>query len=137
MCEGFSVDDVLALDAAHVTEYGCAIQGVVRPGGEDDGVGCWVYTVGLLDAAEHPEMIVAGFEVGDTIDLGGAIARVGAVHEIQYELDTFNTWHGLKGAGVFRAPELVAVQITMPPELCASGQRVSQPVLAAPGARVD
>jgi hypothetical protein len=158
MCDGFSVDDVLALDAAHIAEYGFALQGVVGPGGEDDGVGSWVYTVGLLDAAEHPELIVAGaspntsasvlsalagavlegerFEVGDTIDLGGAIARVGSVHEIQYELDTFATWHRLKDAGVLRAREVVAVQVTVPYELFPPAGPSSQPVLANPGARV-
>jgi hypothetical protein len=108
------MEDVIALDATRIAEYGFLIQGVVGPGGADDGVGSWVYTVGLLDAIAHPELIVAGvapdssaplvsflaravldgdrLEVDDTIDLGDTIIGVGSVHEIQYELDTFNMW---------------------------------------------
>ena len=159
ICEGFSPDDVLALDAAHIAEHGVAMQAVVGPGGADDGVGSWVYTVGLIDEAAHPELIIAGvapsscasllsalsswvmegerFEVGDTIDLGDAIAHVGAVHEIQYELDTFATWHRLKDAGVLRARELVAAQIIVPYELFPPARPSSQPVLADRGARVE
>jgi hypothetical protein len=159
MCEGFSLDDVIALDAAHIAEHGVAMQAVVGPGGENDGLGSWLYTVGLLDAAAHPELIIAGvspnssapvlsvlaravldgerFEVDETIDLGGAIAVVGSVHKIHYELDTFNTWHRLKSAGVLRAHELVAAQIILPPELLPSARRRAQPLLADRDARVD
>ena len=56
MCEGFSLDDVLALDAAHIAEYGFINIGVdVEPPATP-----WAYTVGLLDAAGHPELIVVG-----------------------------------------------------------------------------
>ena len=56
MCEGFSLDDVLALDAAHIAEYGFINIGVdVEP-----PAGPWAYPVGLLDTAGHPELIVAG-----------------------------------------------------------------------------
>ncbi len=161
MCEGFSLDDVIALDAAHIGEYGYAIQGVVGPRGVDDGFGSWVYTVGLLDAVGHPELIIVGgfpnssasvlsllagstlegerYHVDDTIDLGeGGAARVGSVHEIQYELDTFNTWHNLKHAGVLHAPELEAVQIIVSDTFFPPGKRRSlQPHLAHPDARVD
>jgi hypothetical protein len=159
ICEGFSPEDVLALDAAHIAEHGVAMQAVVGPRGPDDGLGSWVYTVGLLDAAAHPEFIIVGiapsacasllsaltswvmeegerFEVGDTIDLGDSVAHVGAVHQIQYELDTFATWHRLKDAGVLRAPEVTAVQITVPYQLFPPAGPSSQPVLANPGARV-
>jgi hypothetical protein len=67
--------------------------------------------VGLLDAADHPELIIAGaslqlsgpflsglahmvlddgdqFEVGDEIDIERGILRFGAVNHIQYALDT-------------------------------------------------
>jgi len=153
------MDDVIALDAAHIAEYGFAIQGVVPPGGADAGLGSWVYTVGLLDAVGHPEMIIAGgvpeqtgsvlsllarsalagerYRVDETIDLGeGGIARVGSVHEIQYELDTFNTWHNLKSAGVLHAPELDAVQITVSDAFFPPGTRSRQANLADPAARV-
>ena len=160
MCEGFTLDDEIALGAAHIAEHGYGIQGVVGPGGVDDGFGSWVYTIGLLDAAGHPELIIAGgfpdwsasvlsmlasstldgerFQVDETIDLGkGGIARVGSVHEIQYELDTFNMWHNLKSAGALHAPELAAVQITVSDVFFPPGGRFRQPRLADPNARVD
>ena len=155
MCEGFSIDDVVALGAAHIAEYGYGIQGVVGPDGADNGFGSWVYTVGLLDAAGHPELIIAGgfpdwsasvlsllagstlagerYLVDETIDLGdGGVARVGSVHEIQYELDTFNMWHNLKNAGVLHAPELEAVQITVSDVFFPPGQQSLQPSPASP-----
>ena len=135
MCEGFSLDDVLALDAAHIAEYGFINIGVdVREPG-----GCpWAYTVGLLDRADHPELIVAGpsletcgpilstlahavlddgerFEVGERIDLGRGDAVIGAVHEIQYVLDTFNFWHNLADYGAVHSTALEAVQVVLPP----------------------
>ena len=159
MCEGFSLDDVIALDAARIAEYGVVTQGVVGPGGADDGLGSWVYTIGLLDAAAHPEMIIAGvspnlgasvlstliravldgerFEVDETIDLGRGVAVVGSVHKIQYALDTFNMWRELRKAGVLRVRELAAVQIRLPDELFAPGRRPSQPVLSDRDARVE
>jgi hypothetical protein len=60
MCEGFSLDDVLALDAARIAEYGFVVIGVEGRDDDDDHPPAWAYTVGLLDAADHPEMIVAG-----------------------------------------------------------------------------
>ena len=126
MCEGFSLDDVLALDAAQIAEYGFVIIGV--DGSPPDDGSPWAYTIGLLDAADHPELIIAGpsletsgsmlsllahsvlddgdrYELGDTIDLGASLDRgggdavVGAVHEIHYVLDTFNMWHNLQEYG--------------------------------------
>ena len=158
MCEGFSLDDTLALDAAHIAEYGFMIQGVQGGGGDEADRSPWAYTVGLLDAADHPEMIVAGvkmetggallsmlahavlegerYEVGDTIDVGRGAARVGAVNEIQYELDTFNTWSNLQRYGTLQAPELEAVQIILPRTFFCSCHRNSQPLLSDPAARV-
>jgi hypothetical protein len=159
VCEGFSIEDVVALDAARIAEYGYLIQGVTGPGGDDDGFGSWVYTAGLLDAVGHPEFIIAGafpqqsasvisllagsalrgerYKVGETIDLGdGGVAHVGFVHEIQYDRDTFNMWHNLKRAGVLRADRLEAVQIVLSEVFFPPGERSLQPCLAEPGARV-
>jgi hypothetical protein len=58
VCEGFSFEDAILLDAAAIAEYGYIMQGVM--GDPDEGIPPWVYTVGLLDVADHPEMIVAG-----------------------------------------------------------------------------
>jgi Domain of unknown function (DUF4262) len=159
ICEGFSLDDVLALDAARIAEYGFMIVGVGGPDGRDDDPRSWAYTVGLLDAVGHPEMVIAGvptetsgpllsvlarsalegerYDVGETIDVGRGAARVGLVNEIQYELDTFNMWHNLRSNGTLRTPELEAVQIVLPSTFFCSVHRQVQPLLDDPEARVD
>jgi hypothetical protein len=156
MCEGFSLDDVLALDAAHIAEYGFIAIGVTDG---DPAHVPWAYTVGLLDAADHPELIVAGakletcgpiltelahavvddgvqFEVGDRIDTGDGDAIVGAVHQIQYALDTFNFWYNLHEFGALRRHALEAVQILLPATFFCCEHRNSQPVLSQRLARV-
>ncbi len=158
VCEGFSIEDVTALDAIRIEEHGWAVQAVSGPGGADAGAQSWTYTVGLLDAADHPELIMAGVEpsvassilsmlaesvvdgerylVDETIDLVGAIAVVGAVHDLQYERDTFSTWYRLKSAEVLHARQLEAVQIKLPIVSPTFGVLLSQPVLANPDALV-
>jgi Domain of unknown function (DUF4262) len=159
MCEGFSLDDVLALDAADIAEYGFVVIGVDDPDRGADDPRSWAYTVGLLDAVDHPEMVIAGvsaetsgsvlsmlarsalagerYEVGETIDLGCGVARVGAVDEIQYELDTFNMWRNLWRNGTLDASELEVVQIILPSTFFCSAHRQRQPLLDDPDARVD
>ena len=159
MCEGFSLDEVLARDAESIAEHGFVVIGV---DGSDRGVDdpvAWAYTVGLLDAADHPELVIAGvsaetggsvlstlaraaldgerFEVGDTIDLGRGVAHVGAVDEIQRELGTFNMWDNHQHHGTVRARELKVVQILLPSGFFGSDRGARQPRLDDPGARVD
>ena len=158
MCEGFSLDDVLALDAASIAEYGFTIIAVGPPVDSHDKSGTWAYTVGLLDAADHPELIVTGVSteaagmvsraladevlageqycVGDTIRTPRGVARVGPVHEIQYGLETLNMWHNLRRYGTLRTAELEAVQIVLPSAFFCSVHRHAQPVLGDPTARV-
>jgi hypothetical protein len=159
MCEGFSLDDVLALDAASIAEYGFIVVGVDDPDGGDSDHGPWAYTVGLLDAADHPELVIAGvstetcgpmlsilarsvlagerYQVGEAIDVGRGVARVGAVNEIQYELSTFNVWHQLRRNGTLRTSELNVVQIVLPSTFFCSAHRQAQPRLDDPDARID
>jgi hypothetical protein len=158
MCEGFSLDDVLAIDSASIAEYGFAIIAVGPPHDAHEQTGTWAYTVGLLDAADHPELIVTGvsaetagmvlqtlarevlagewFEVGDTIRTPRGVAKVGPVHEIQYGLETFNMWHNLHSYGTLKTAELEAVQIVLPSAFFCSVHRHAQPVLDDPAARV-
>jgi hypothetical protein len=166
MCEGFTLEDALLLHAAVIAEYGFVVIGVGPPDAHaadavrapDDGA-CWAYTVGLLDAACHPELIMAGpvFEASGpflsrlgTEVLGGRVlragerfasetgeARVGSVDPIQYRLDTFNVWHNLRTLGYLRHGELEALQVFAPADWFCSKHQESQPVLADPDARVD
>jgi hypothetical protein len=151
-----SYEDLLAEDAAEVAERGYVIEGVR---GDHGASVSWVYTAGLLDAAGHPELIVAGpqpeacllvlralaedvmdgarFAVGGRIDVGRGLARVGRVHPVQYRLDTFNMWHALRAAGALTTRKLKAVQIVLPPEVFCACHRDAQPVLSDPHARVD
>jgi hypothetical protein len=151
------MDDVLALAETRIAEHGFTMQGVSDPDVPDDPTG-WVYTMGLLDRAGHPELVVAGvpvmtaaqvlgalgravldgecFHVGETIDLGTGIAEVGAVHPVHSERSTFNVWHELKAVGVLHAPELTVLQVVAPDALCPFGDRSWQPLLADPDTRV-
>jgi hypothetical protein len=160
MCEGFSLDDVLALDAAHIAEYGYLIIGVESRAEEQPQHEPWAYTVGLLDAADHPELIAAGvrpetagpllsdlahavlvhderYEEGDVIEVGRRRSlRFGAVNEIQYALDTFNMWHNLADYGAVRTPALEALQVVLSPGFFCSEHGFAQPLLADRSARV-
>jgi Domain of unknown function (DUF4262) len=158
MCEGFSLEDVLALESAAIDEYGFIVMAVEDPEEPSSGMR-WCYTIGLLDRADHPELIVAGpsvevggallnrlgkrvlagarFQVGDRVKVRRGRARVGAVHPVQYEIDTFNVWHNLQAVRALHAPELEAVQIFAPSSwFCGPHQHV-QPDLSDPQARLD
>src|SRR5438093_5855306 len=131
MCDGLSQEEMFAHDAAIIEEHGFLVTGV----GEGDPPH-WAYTVGLLDRAGHPALIVAGphveiaaglinqigrsileggrFEVGDTWMSPAGTVRFGAVHPIQYRLGTFNVWLGLEQSGHLRSTQLEAIQVVAP-----------------------
>lgn len=133
ICDGKTYAEVNASQAARIEEHGYTLQPV---GNSDDDPTGWVYTIGLLDVAQHPELIVAGvnarlgaallvtlasavldgdcFRVGERIDFGEGIARVGEVHPIQYKIDTFASWYRMQDYGAVRAEVLTAVQIVLP-----------------------
>jgi hypothetical protein len=161
ICDGFSIEEVIERDAARIAEHGFMVQAVTGESGRADDPRSWSYTIGLLDAIGHPEMIVAGtdvetstrvlvhlgqwamedderFEPGDGIELGPGVADVGAVHAAHYGRNrgTFNMWYTLKRAKVVTARRLQAVQILLPDELCPFGDRSWQPDLSDPAARV-
>ena len=161
ICDGFSLDEVMADYSDRIAEHGFVLVGVEGP--RVDGVDrppAWAYTVGLLDAADHPELVIAGgvsaelmgsllsflarsvlegerYDVDDEIVLAHGSARVGAVHEIQHELGTFNVWDNLRRIGTLQTQELEAVQIVLPSNLFCSVHRFVQPLLDDPHARVD
>ena len=160
MCEGLSQEDVFAEESAIIEKHGYLVTGVGA--GEPTH---WAYTVGLLDRADHPELIVAGppfeiagatinhvgrqilegtrFDVGDTVVVPEGelfecetTLRVGAVDPIQYRLGTFNVWFALADHGAVRSEELRAVQLIAPPDVICGCGRCEQPDLARPESRV-
>ena len=155
MCEGFDAEDVLALDAAGIQEYGFIVVGVSD---DSDDVLPWAYTVGMLEETGHPELIMAGpqvesaaallnemgrqvlegarFSVGDTFRSRTGLARVGAVHPVQYELSTFATWHGLRAHGHLEGDTLEALQVFAPTGWFCECHAYIEPMLDDPGARV-
>ena len=159
VCEGFSQEDELLLTAATIAEYGYMVMGVGAASGDPPGGPEWAYTVGLLDRADHPELIVAGpefvstgallneigrsilagprYAVGDTFRSSSGVVRFGAVDPIQYRLGTFNVWHDLERMGLLHVGPLEALQVFAPPEWLCAGHRDRQPVLSDPSSRVD
>jgi hypothetical protein len=152
ICDGYTFEEVLAYEAAQLELERFLVQAVGSP--DPPHAANWAYTVGLLDRAEHPELIVVGTDVGvgtrllralgdavlagerfapgEMIHINGEIARVGAVAPIQYTLDTFNSWHNLRSYGALHAPALEAVQIIVADVWSATPDLL----LADPSARV-
>ncbi len=155
ICDGYTPEEVTAMDAETIAEHGYLLQAV---GDSDVDFQSWIYTVGLLDLAGHPELIVAGapvgrlapvissiaravvdgevFAVGDTVSMPIGIGRVGSVHERHYELDTFAHWHALQDYGAVKADDIEAVQIVLPEAICTARGRSWQPIFANPHALV-
>ncbi|HVJ96808.1 MAG TPA: DUF4262 domain-containing protein [Acidimicrobiia bacterium] len=153
ICDGEDPEDLMQEDAARIAFYGYTMQAV-----GDDEHAPWVYTVGLLDGFDHPELIIAGaslktsgrilaamadavtegftYDVGDSITVGGNTISFGAVHEVQYGLSTFATWHNLRDEGVLKAERLEALQIVLGPSYFCSCHQSTQPILSDPEARV-
>ena len=154
-----SPDEVLAENAETIREYGFMVQGVVNPPGEGAQLVEWAYTIGLLDAADHPELVVVGpgFErsgpllqsmgrcvleghscvAGDCITLGDDLPRVGPVHDVQQGLTTFNVWHEMAALGVLECADLEVLQVFVPTSWFCQGHRHAQPDLSLPHTRID
>jgi hypothetical protein len=159
MCDGLSAEEVLAENREMIREFGFMVQGVVNPPGEGGQLVEWAYTVGLLDAVGHPELVVVGpqFErsgpllqwmgrcvlegercaAGDRIVLGQDRLRIGTVHPVQYELTTFNVWYELAEDGAIEPAALEALQVFVPSAWFCSGHRRAQRDLSLPHTRFD
>ena len=113
MCEGTSREQLLDEARCHIIHHGWFLQGIV-PG--PDGGGGWVYTVGLLENFDHPELVVAdiSYEDGGALlnDLGEfvrqghdlrrlpksktGLATIRAVHPRHFDHDLVNTYIALE-----------------------------------------
>lgn len=149
LCDGATYEEVLAREAELIRQYGFLVMTV-------EGVPGWSYTIGLLDSADHPELIAVGgeegprarlvhglatktldgehFHAGDRIDLGESrIATVFMVHPIHFELEPFAMWQNLADIGAIHRHSPRAVQILLPDVLL---DGATQPLLADPSARI-
>ena len=154
ICDGMSHEELFEREAELIAEHGYIVRGVNGDGAHKS----WAYSIGLVDIAEHPELIVVGVEagfamklvqllsewvldgdyffVGDTIQLADqGIARIGSVHDIQYKLETFASWYALRALGAVHA-DLEALQIVLPSRLFCGTHAHQQPLLDNPHARV-
>jgi len=158
MCDGFGHDDVMALYGAHIAEYGFTVVAVTAARPEDEGVE-WAYTIDLLDAAGHPELVVAGpdaasgghllqalgreilagerYSIGDVLGDPPAVLRFGPVDAVQHDLGTFADWYSAQVAGHIRAPRLEVLQVFAPDTWFCACHRGHQPDLADPHTRLD
>src|SRR4051812_5045837 len=111
MCEGKTRFEVLLDLGERIRRNGYVMQGV--DGGHSDP--SWVYTIGLLDHLDHPELIVAGPEVemaatvisdaialvergspiagGDDVHFGDLSFRAVDVHPHHFHSSAFALWH--------------------------------------------
>jgi hypothetical protein len=149
ICDGATYEELFTRYAEIIRTAGFIVITV-------EGARGWSYTIGLLDSADHPELIAAGgasaprarlvhslatkalggehFHAGDTIGLGeSGIARVGMVHPIHFELETFAMWQNLADFGAIHRHRPRAVQVLLPGALL---DGAVQPALADPNARV-
>lgn len=63
MCEGATEDEVLRRLHQQIQDHGFAIV-PVGSGREARG---WAYTIGLVEGTYHPELVVAGYPLGDAV----------------------------------------------------------------------
>ena len=158
MCDGFGFDDVVALNRARIAEYGFTVIGVTAVDPEDEGVE-WAYTIGLLDAAGHPELVVVGpdamsggrllqaigrgvlagerFASGDVVGEPPYAVRFGVVDAVQHQMGTFSGWHAAKRAGHVQARRLEVLQVFAPSGWFGACDPDHQPDLADPRIRLD
>jgi Domain of unknown function (DUF4262) len=154
ICNGMTHEELFEREAALIAEHGYIVRGVDGDADHES----WAYSIGLVDIADHPELIVVGVEtmfamrfvrllsewvldgdrlsVGDKIQIADqGVARIGAVHDIQYTLETFASWHALHERGAVEGL-LEAVQVVLPSRMFCAVHAHQQPLLDDPHARV-
>src|SRR4051812_28168407 len=135
MCNGKRESEVLLDLGEKIRRNGYVLQGV--DGGAS--VPSWVYTIGLLDHLDHPELIVAGPEAklaaaiitdavalieegipivgGDDVHIDNLSFRAVAVHPRQFQSSAFAMWHRYYDRLGSAPEEPCAVQLLCPPSL--------------------
>jgi hypothetical protein len=153
ICDGATREELNAEAQMRIAVHGYTLQAVA--GGD---IQPWVYTIGLVDGFDHPELIIVGksprwsarvlasfadeivagerYDEGDQMAIDDLTLRFGAVHEVQYRLDTFARWHDLALAGVITPRELTALQIVLGDGFFCADCRDAQTLLSDAEARV-
>lgn len=113
MCDGGTTEDYDLAVTANIKDFGWHLTGVEQSARSPS----WVYSIGLIERFDHPELIVTGiccmpcaaqglneigtliqegsrFSTGDELAGGcpGGTARFGAVHPSHWTTDRFNAW---------------------------------------------
>lgn len=135
MCDGKTESEVLLDLGQIIRRNGYVLQGI--EGGHDGP--SWVYTIGLVDLLDHPELIVVGPEaeraaaiITEAVALvedgfpigGGGVIRIGGVsfpavdvHPQQFQTSVFAMWHTYYEAAGSAPDQPRAIQLLCPPSL--------------------
>ncbi len=153
LCDGNTYEQVFETMRDHVGAGKWALQGV-EPGASSPG---WVYTVGLIQNFDHPELVVVNgdlrscgalldeiglrisrglrVDAGATLDLGGYVVEFGSVHASYLTDDLCASWENYYGWIGARPGPLRALQVAPPlAEWCDHCYREGR-CLSVPGAR--
>jgi uncharacterized protein DUF4262 len=145
-CEGESYDDFVAGLRCKVSRFGFTLMSV-GDGPEDRGV---VYTIGLIDECDHPELLISGYPIADAAeilcDLGRFVSRghrldrwpsfiykraatfgLIKVDEEHLRDGLMNGWYWCYGNNC--VGPLSALQVLLPDGACCFKHQTTQPVL--------
>lgn len=153
MCEGATREDVRLGLHDTIQRCGCAIQGVETEPGDPP----WAYSIGLIAAVGHPELVVVGLDPltaaggiealarrimagercgpgPDGLDVEGLHVHLVEVHPSHLEAGMFASWVDYYGSLGSPRPEFEALQIVVPSRLL--GPSGGQPRLDRPASCV-
>ena len=146
MCDGMNQEDVRQHLYQQICEWGYALVPVGR-GWDDTG---WAYTLGLVDAYDHPELVVVGLPLGleltildelaegvtrgqrfDTGEVALPLGRVEliGVHELHLRRGLMDAWIDYYSAAGRRDLDLRAVQVVLPDGAHCAEHQTTQPRL--------
>jgi len=150
LCQGGTIDDVVSDFDRQIVERGFAI---VPVGSSAQSRG-WAYTIGLIDASDHPELVVAGYPLGEAVtvldDIARAVIRgsrldapddsipprgqIGArsVHHQHLSGNLMAGWHWYYRSDGRSGPSLRALQIVLPDGKHCFEHQTTQPKLDNP-----
>ncbi|HEX6394000.1 MAG TPA: DUF4262 domain-containing protein [Acidimicrobiales bacterium] len=145
-CEGETHEDFVDSLRCKVSRFGFTLMSV-GDGPEDRGV---VYTIGLIDECDHPELLISGYPIADAAEILCDVGRfVSRGHRIDQwrsfrykraaklglvQIDEEHLRDGLMAAwnwcyGDVDVGRLTALQVLLPDGSCCFRHQTTQPVL--------